>query len=49
MAACALGLTPLLDHLQSIKRNLKHFAFADELTSAGKLEEIQIWWDNLMT
>ena len=49
MAAYALGLTPLLDHLQSFKRNVKQFAFADDLTGAGKLEEIKIWWDTLMT
>ena len=24
-------------------------AFADDLTSAGKLEEIKIWWDTIMT
>ena len=49
MAAYALGLTPLLDHLQSFKRNVKHVAFADDLTGAGKLGEIKIWWDTLMT
>ena len=49
IAACALGLTPLLDHLQSFKRSVKHVAFTDDLTGAGKLEEIKIWWDTLMT
>ena len=49
MAAYALGLTPLLDHLQSVKRSVKHVAFADYLTGAGKLEEIKIWWDTLIT
>ena len=43
MAAYALGLSPLLDHLQSIKRSVKHVAFADDLTGAGKLKEIKIW------
>ena len=38
MAAYALGLTPLLDHLQSVKRSVKHDAFADDLTGAGKLK-----------
>ena len=36
MAEYALGLTPLLDHLQSVKRSVKHDAFADDLTGAGK-------------
>ena len=49
MAAYALGLTPLLDYLQSFKRSVKHVAFTDDETGAGKLEEIKIWWDTLMT
>ena len=46
MAAYALGLTSLLDHLQPIKGSVKHVAFEDDLTGAGKLEKIKIWWDN---
>ena len=42
MAAYALALTQLLDHLQSVKRSVKHVALADDLTGAGKLEEIKI-------
>ena len=49
MTAYALGLTPLIDHLQSVKRSVKHVAFADDLTGAGNLEEIKIWWDTLIT
>ena len=49
MAAYALGLTPLVDHVQSVKRSVKHVAFADDLTVAGKLKEIKIWWDTLIT
>ena len=45
MAVYALGWTPSLDHLQSIKRSVKYVAFADDLTRAGKLEEIKIWWN----
>ena len=49
MATYALGLTPLLDHLQSVKRSVEHVAFGDDLAGAGKLEEIKIWWDTLIT
>ena len=49
MTAYALGLTPVLDHLQSVKRSVKHVAFADDLIGAGNLEEIKIWWDILIT
>ena len=45
MAAYALGLTPLLDHLQPVKGSVKHVAFEDDLIGAGKLEKIKIWWD----
>ena len=31
------------------QRSVKHVSFADDLTDAGKLEEIKIWWDTLMT
>ena len=48
IAAYALGLTPSLDHLQSIKRSVKHVAFVDDLTGAGKLKEVKIWWDTLI-
>ena len=49
MAAYALGVTPLLDYLQSVKRSVKHVAFADDVTGVGNLEEIKIWWDTLIT
>ena len=49
MAAYFLCLTPLLDHLQSVESSVKHVAFADDLTGAGKLKEIKIWGDTLIT
>ena len=49
MIAYALSLTPLLSHLKSVKRSVKHVAFANDLTGAGKLKEIKIWWDTLIT
>ena len=49
MATYTLHLASLCDHLQSIKRRAKHLALADDLTGAGKLEEIKIWWDALLT
>ena len=49
MAGYALGFTPLLDHLQSVKRSVKLVAFADDVTGAGKLEKMKIWRDTLMT
>ena len=49
MIAYALSLTPLLYYLQSVKRSVKHVAFADGLTGAGKLKKIKIWRDTLIT
>ena len=49
MAEYTLGLTPLLNHLQSVKRSAKHAVFADELTGPGKLKEIKISCDTLIT
>ena len=49
MAAHVLGLNPLLDHLQSVKRSFTHVAFADDLSGVGIIEEIKVWWDTLMT
>lgn len=47
-AANALGLNPLLNHFQSVKRSVTHLAFADDLTGVRKIE-IKIWLDTLMT
>ena len=48
MGVYALGLKPLGDHLQTIKRSVKHIALADDLTCEGKPEQFKIWWDALM-
>lgn len=49
MATYTLRLTSLLDHLQSIQRCAKHLALADDVTDAGRVEEIEISWDALLT
>ena len=49
MATYTLRLTSLLDHLQSIQRCAKHLALADDVTDAGRIEEIEISWDALLT
>ena len=48
MAVYALGLNPLSDYLQTIKRSVKQIALANDLTCQGKLEQVKIWWDALM-
>jgi hypothetical protein len=47
MATYALGLTPMLNDLSIIDSRTKHVAFADDLTGAGKLNEIITWWEHL--
>ena len=45
MSVFVLGLTSLFDKLQTIKRSVKHVAFADYLKGVGKLIDIKIWWE----
>ena len=40
MAVYTLGFISLPNHLQSIKRSVKHPAFAEELTDAGKVQNM---------
>ena len=45
----ALGLTPLLSSINSNNTvNLIDVAFADDLTSVGKLHELIEWWKNVL-
>ena len=47
MAAYGVGLTPLLDILsnEDAQPAWKQVAFADDVTGAGKLLFLRIWWD----
>ena len=48
MAIYAIGLTPLLDFIQSLILEITMAAFADDITSAGECKMLRIWWDNLI-
>jgi len=52
MGTYALGLTPLLNFLNEFiilnEHGSKEVAFADDLTAAGKVEEIKAYWDILI-
>ena len=47
MVTCRIGLTPLLNNLQSISSVTKHAVFSDNLAGAEKLLQIKLWWDDL--
>jgi hypothetical protein len=51
MALYALGIKPLIDHLGNlvVKEDCAQCWFADDSSAAGKLTEIQKWWDELNT
>lgn len=46
MASYSLGLTPLINDLLSIESGKKHVAFLDDLIGAGKLHNIDTWWEH---
>ncbi len=46
MSMYAIGLTPLLTTLETNK--ILQVAFADDITGAGKLRVLKIWWDAII-
>ena len=48
MALYGICITPLLTALKSLTNDVKHAAFADDLTGAGRLESLRQWWENLI-
>lgn len=50
MAVYGIGLTPLLKHLTNLypEKDPKIVAFADDLTSAGKISKLHSWWKDLL-
>ena len=53
MPMYAIGIKPLLYTIIQVNGNervqIKHIAFADDLTGAGKLENLRKWWDLINT
>ena len=45
MAMYALGLTALLNEIKYETTEIKHVAYADDLTGAGKIDKLKAWWD----
>ena len=50
MSLYAIGITPLLSAIMLSEPGytLKHVAFADDITGAGKLKSLKIWWDAII-
>ena len=48
MAFYALGTTPLSNVLQCASTNVKQVCLADDITGAGKLENLRKWWDIIL-
>ena len=50
MPLYAIAITPLLQLIKNERTNsVPHFAFADDLSGAGKLRDLRRWWDNITT
>ena len=47
MGTYAIGLTPMINELLDLHSAVKSVAFADDLTGAGKLASLKLWWDHL--
>ena len=49
MALYALGILPLLSLMKKDceELNIKHAAYADDISGVGKLKELRKWWDNV--
>ena len=45
MAMYALGLSALQSMIKHEITDIKHVAYADDLTGAGKIDKIKSWWD----
>lgn len=48
MAMYAIGLLKLQDRISHEKTQVKHVAYADDITGAGKIEDIKKWWDEIV-
>ena len=50
MPMYAVSITPLLNKIKNGgTNNIKHAAFADDISGAGKIEELRKWWENITT
>ena len=47
MSMYALSLQPLISHLQAVSQ-AKQCWFADDATGCGSLQDIRLWWDELI-
>lgn len=47
MAKYALSISPLIYRQRHLEPNTKQVRFADDEKAAGKLENIQQWWEYL--
>ena len=45
MPCYAIGILPLLS---TIKSDIQQVAFADDLTGAGKLSSLKVWWNSIL-
>ena len=49
MPLYGIGITPMMSSIVQIngreRVDIKHVAFADDLSGAGKIEQLKMWWD----
>ncbi|XP_066931552.1 uncharacterized protein [Clytia hemisphaerica] len=48
MSFYALGITPIIDFLKDKVKSVKNVSLADDITGAGKLSDLKVWWETLI-
>ena len=48
MSFYALGIIPILDLLKDKIKTVKNVSLADDITGAGKLSDLKVWWEVLI-
>ena len=43
-----IGVTPLLMAIMPVDKSVRQVAFTDDITGAGKLAALKLWWDSII-
>ena len=49
MSFYALGISPIIDYMRAASSLVKNVSLADDITGAGKLQDLKSWWDSVKT
>ena len=49
MSFYAIGISPISDHLRISTPQVKNVSLADDITGAGKLDNLKTWWETVIS